>query len=191
MTNEEAVAIGIGRTGRVITAAALMIAVVFLAFGVSSVFFMKQIAVGAGGRRADRRDDRPRAAGALADAPASASGTGGRRSRCAASTSASASPRPETRLIAAMCQVPSLSIAEGDAARATAKFDVEVDAGLAVVGLDAGDRRAGRLGLGGELLFQLRRAIGLEPLLAAGTPATCSIASPTDLEVMPRSRSPM
>jgi RND superfamily putative drug exporter len=44
--NEEAVAIGIGRTGRVITAAAVMIAVVFLAFGVSSVFFMKQIAVG-------------------------------------------------------------------------------------------------------------------------------------------------
>jgi len=45
-SNEEAVAIGIGRTGRVITAAALMIAVVFLAFGVSSVFFMKEIALG-------------------------------------------------------------------------------------------------------------------------------------------------
>jgi uncharacterized membrane protein YdfJ with MMPL/SSD domain len=45
-TNEEAVAIGIGRTGRVITAAALMIAVVFLAFAVSPVFFMKQIALG-------------------------------------------------------------------------------------------------------------------------------------------------
>jgi putative drug exporter of the RND superfamily len=45
-SNEQAVAIGIGRTGRVITAAALMIAVVFLAFGVSSVFFMKQIAIG-------------------------------------------------------------------------------------------------------------------------------------------------
>jgi putative drug exporter of the RND superfamily len=45
-SNEEAVATGIGRTGRVITAAALMIAVVFAAFGVSSVFFMKQIAIG-------------------------------------------------------------------------------------------------------------------------------------------------
>jgi RND superfamily putative drug exporter len=44
--NEEAVALGIGRTGRVISAAALMIAVVFLAFGVSPVFFMKQIALG-------------------------------------------------------------------------------------------------------------------------------------------------
>jgi putative drug exporter of the RND superfamily len=45
-SNEDAVAIGIGRTGRVITAAALCIAVVFLAFGVSTVFFMKEIAVG-------------------------------------------------------------------------------------------------------------------------------------------------
>jgi uncharacterized membrane protein YdfJ with MMPL/SSD domain len=46
MSNEDAVAIGLGRTGRVITAAAVMISVVFIAFGVSSVFFMKQIAVG-------------------------------------------------------------------------------------------------------------------------------------------------
>jgi uncharacterized membrane protein YdfJ with MMPL/SSD domain len=46
LSNEEAVAAGIGRTGRVISAAAVMIAVVFLAFGVSSVFFMKQVALG-------------------------------------------------------------------------------------------------------------------------------------------------
>ena len=45
-SNEEAVAVGIARTGRVITAAAVMIAVVFLAFGVSPVFFMKQVALG-------------------------------------------------------------------------------------------------------------------------------------------------
>ena len=45
-SNEDAVAVGIGRTGRVISAAAVMIAVVFLASGVSPVFFMKQIAVG-------------------------------------------------------------------------------------------------------------------------------------------------
>ena len=45
-SNEEAVAIGIARTGRVITAAALAIAVVFLAFGVSTVFFVKQISIG-------------------------------------------------------------------------------------------------------------------------------------------------
>lgn len=45
-TNEEAVASGIGRTGRVISAAAVMIAVVFLASAVSPVFFMKQLAVG-------------------------------------------------------------------------------------------------------------------------------------------------
>ena len=45
-SNEEAVAAGIGRTGRVITAAAVMISVVFLALAVSPVFFMKQIGVG-------------------------------------------------------------------------------------------------------------------------------------------------
>jgi RND superfamily putative drug exporter len=45
-SNEEAVATGIARTGRVITAAAVAIAIVFLAFGVSSVFFVKQIAIG-------------------------------------------------------------------------------------------------------------------------------------------------
>ncbi|MGO4258517.1 MMPL family transporter [Marmoricola sp. RAF53] len=46
MSNEDAVAEGMGRTGRIISAAALMIAVVFAAFAVSPVFFMKQIAVG-------------------------------------------------------------------------------------------------------------------------------------------------
>ncbi|RNL81086.1 MMPL family transporter [Nocardioides marmorisolisilvae] len=46
MTNEDAVAHGVARTGRIISAAAIMIAVVFAAFAVSPVFFMKQIAVG-------------------------------------------------------------------------------------------------------------------------------------------------
>ena len=45
-SNEEAVAVGIGATGRVITAAAAAVAVVFLAFAVSKVFLMKQIAIG-------------------------------------------------------------------------------------------------------------------------------------------------
>ena len=45
MSNTDAVAGGVARTGRIISAAALMIAVVFLAFAVSPVFFMKQIAV--------------------------------------------------------------------------------------------------------------------------------------------------
>ena len=45
MENREAVAIGIGRTGRVITAAAAMLAVVFLAFAVSDIFFLKQAAI--------------------------------------------------------------------------------------------------------------------------------------------------
>lgn len=46
MSNEDAIAHGVARTGRIISAAALMIAVVFAAFAVSPVFFMKQIAVG-------------------------------------------------------------------------------------------------------------------------------------------------
>jgi RND superfamily putative drug exporter len=46
LPNDEAVALGVARTGRIISAAALMIAVVFAAFAVSPVFFMKQIAVG-------------------------------------------------------------------------------------------------------------------------------------------------
>jgi len=46
LSNQEAVAHGIARTGRIISAAAVMIAVVFAAFAVSPVFFMKQIAVG-------------------------------------------------------------------------------------------------------------------------------------------------
>lgn len=46
LSNEEAVAQGMARTGRIISAAAIMIAVVFVAFAVSPVFFMKQIAVG-------------------------------------------------------------------------------------------------------------------------------------------------
>jgi uncharacterized membrane protein YdfJ with MMPL/SSD domain len=45
-TNEDAVATGIARTGRVVTAAAVMIAVVFMAFAVSPVSFMKQVALG-------------------------------------------------------------------------------------------------------------------------------------------------
>ena len=47
-SNEEAVATGIALTGRVITAAAVAIAIVFFAFAVSSVFFVKQIAIGMG-----------------------------------------------------------------------------------------------------------------------------------------------
>ena len=66
--NEQAVATGIGHTGRVITAAAVMIAVVLGAFAVSPVFFMKQVAVGQAVGCADRRDHRARTARPRADA---------------------------------------------------------------------------------------------------------------------------
>ncbi|HEU0024612.1 MAG TPA: MMPL family transporter, partial [Thermoleophilaceae bacterium] len=44
--NETAVALGIERTGRVITAAAMLLAVVFLAFTTGAIFFMKQVGFG-------------------------------------------------------------------------------------------------------------------------------------------------
>ncbi len=69
-SNEEAVAIGIARTGRVITAAAVAIAVVFLAFGVSSRLLRQADRDRHGRRRDDRRHDRPRPARPLPDAPA-------------------------------------------------------------------------------------------------------------------------
>jgi RND superfamily putative drug exporter len=45
-SNTDAVVTGIARTGRVISAAAAAIAIVFLAFAFSPVFFMKEIAIG-------------------------------------------------------------------------------------------------------------------------------------------------
>jgi RND superfamily putative drug exporter len=46
MDNQTSIVLGIERTGRVITAAALLLAVVFLAFATSSIFFMKQAGFG-------------------------------------------------------------------------------------------------------------------------------------------------
>jgi uncharacterized membrane protein YdfJ with MMPL/SSD domain len=46
LSNEDAVAGGIARTGRVISAAALCLAAVFLAFTTSSIFFMKEAGIG-------------------------------------------------------------------------------------------------------------------------------------------------
>ncbi len=46
LPNEEAVARGIARTGRVITAAGICLAAVFLAFTTSSIFFMKEAGIG-------------------------------------------------------------------------------------------------------------------------------------------------
>jgi RND superfamily putative drug exporter len=46
LPNEEAVALGIARTGRVISAAALCLAAVFLAFTTGSIFFAKEAGIG-------------------------------------------------------------------------------------------------------------------------------------------------
>ena len=44
--NEVSVAIGLERTGRIVTAAALLIAVMFLAFATSNITFIKLFGVG-------------------------------------------------------------------------------------------------------------------------------------------------
>jgi uncharacterized membrane protein YdfJ with MMPL/SSD domain len=47
-TNEEAVALGLQRTGRIVTAAALLLCVALGAFATSQIVFIKQLGVGAG-----------------------------------------------------------------------------------------------------------------------------------------------
>ena len=91
--NDTAVAVGLQRSGRIITSAAALIVVVFAGFAAGEVLAVKQLGVGL-------------AIAVIVDAtlvrmllvPAtmscSASGTGGRPRRCAASTTATACTRP-------------------------------------------------------------------------------------------------
>ena len=65
--NREAVAVGLERTGRIITAAALLFCVAVGAFATSQIVVVKEIGVGDRARGADRRDDRPRPARPVAD----------------------------------------------------------------------------------------------------------------------------
>jgi putative drug exporter of the RND superfamily len=46
LSNVESVATGIARTGRVITAAALLLAVVFVCFATGRIFFLKEVGIG-------------------------------------------------------------------------------------------------------------------------------------------------
>ena len=59
----EAVAIGLERTGRIVTAAAILFAVAIGAFATSQIVFIKELGIGDRARGADRRIDHPRAAG--------------------------------------------------------------------------------------------------------------------------------
>ena len=62
--------IGLERTGRIVTAAALLLRIAIGAFVTSQIIFIKELGLRHGDRRADRRDDHPRAARARADAAA-------------------------------------------------------------------------------------------------------------------------
>ena len=70
LTDREAVAVGVERTGAVVTAAAILLAVAIGAFITSSISFIQQIGVATAAGVADRRVHRPRAARAVADGPA-------------------------------------------------------------------------------------------------------------------------
>ncbi len=62
--NTKAVASGVQKTGRIITSAALLLAVVIGAFGTSAIVFMKMIGIGMLVALLHRRDDRPGTSGA-------------------------------------------------------------------------------------------------------------------------------
>ena len=67
LSNDEAVAVGLQRTGRIVTAAAILFCIAIGAFVTSEMIFIKQLGLGHGAGRADRRHDRARAARAVAD----------------------------------------------------------------------------------------------------------------------------
>ena len=67
--NDESVALGLARTGRVVTAAALLMSISFAALIAAQVAFMRMFGVGLTARGARRRDAGPHAAGAGVHAP--------------------------------------------------------------------------------------------------------------------------
>ena len=65
-------AIGLERTGRIVTAAAVLFSIAIGAFATSEIIFIKENGVGTALAVLHRRDDHPRAAGAVADGAARA-----------------------------------------------------------------------------------------------------------------------
>ena len=99
--NDLAVATGVQKTGRIITSAALLLAVVIGAFGLSRHRVHEDDRHRHAGRPAHRRHRRPGAAGARDDEAARPTGTGGRPARCGAGGSSTASARPTRHRAAA------------------------------------------------------------------------------------------
>ena len=87
----EAVTLGLQRSGRIITSAALLMVIVFAGFAAGDLLVMKEMGIGPGARDRHRRDAGADAAGARHDVGARL-GTGGRPARCAGCTSGGASP---------------------------------------------------------------------------------------------------
>ena len=67
LSTEEAVSRGIRRTAGTVTSAAIIMVAVFAIFGTLRMIMMKQIGVGLGDRRPDRRDRDPRRAASRHD----------------------------------------------------------------------------------------------------------------------------
>ena len=67
LPNDEAVAVGLQRTGRIVTAAALLLVIAIGAFATSEIVFIKQLGRRHRGGGDHRRHDRARAARAVAD----------------------------------------------------------------------------------------------------------------------------
>ena len=74
-----AVVEGIGRTGRLVTSAALILGLAFVALSASPGTEIKIFATALGGRHPARRHDRPRACSCPPSCRSSAAGTGGCR----------------------------------------------------------------------------------------------------------------
>ena len=68
LSNQEAVALGLQRTGRIVTFAAALMVIAIGCFVTAQVIFIKQLGFGVAVGRPDRRDDRPRAARPRPDA---------------------------------------------------------------------------------------------------------------------------
>ena len=85
-SDSECVAIGLERTGRIVTAAAVLFAIAIGAFATSQIIFIKQNGIGTALAVLIDATHHPRPAGPVADGAARATGTGGRRSRCAGCT---------------------------------------------------------------------------------------------------------
>ena len=60
-TNEEAVSAGLAKTGRIVTAAGLVMFAAFMGFVAGSIVGLQQFGFGLAAGDPDRRDDRPRA----------------------------------------------------------------------------------------------------------------------------------